>query len=43
MRRIFYEKLDEINQDLINMGSLVQDAVHDSLQAFLITEYQPGM
>ena len=35
MRRIFYEKLDEINQDAVNMGSLVQDAVNDSLQAFL--------
>jgi len=35
MRRIFYKKLDEINQDVVNMGSLVQDAVNDSLQAFL--------
>jgi len=35
MRRIFYKKLDEINQDVVDMGSLVQDAVNDSLQAFL--------
>jgi phosphate transport system protein len=35
MRKIFYKKLDEINQDVLNMGSLVQDAIHNSVKAML--------
>jgi len=35
MRKSFHEKLEEINEDIINMGSLAQDAVHNSIQAFL--------
>ncbi len=33
MRKTFHERLDEIKEDLINMGSLIQDTVNNSLQA----------
>ena len=33
MRKTFHEKLDEIKEDVIKMGSLVQDTVNNSLQA----------
>jgi len=35
MRRTFHQKLKEITEDVLVMGSLVQDAVHGSIEAFL--------
>lgn len=35
MRKTFYEKLDEITEDVLSMGSLVQEAVRDSLEALI--------
>ncbi|MBC7334470.1 MAG: phosphate signaling complex protein PhoU, partial [Actinobacteria bacterium] len=35
MRKSFYEKLDEISEDVISMGSLVQEAVHNAIKAFV--------
>ncbi|MBN2072750.1 MAG: phosphate signaling complex protein PhoU [Actinobacteria bacterium] len=35
MRKTFYDKLDEITEDVLSMGSLVQEAVHNSLQALI--------
>jgi len=35
MRRTFHQKLKEITEDVLVMGSLVQDAVHDSIEALL--------
>lgn len=35
MRKSFYEKLDEISGDVISMGSLVQEAVHNAIKAFV--------
>lgn len=35
MRKTFHEKLNEINEDVLSMGSLVQEAVHDSVEAIL--------
>jgi phosphate transport system protein len=35
MRKSFHEKLDEVTEDLIEMGSLVQEAVNNSIDAFL--------
>jgi len=40
MRKTFYEKLEEINQDVISMGSLVQDAVNDSIEALVKMDQQ---
>jgi len=36
----FYEKLDEINEDVISMGSLVQDAVNDLIEALVKMDQQ---
>ena len=35
MRKTFNEKLNEINEDVLSMGSLVQEAVHNSVEAIL--------
>ena len=35
MRKTFHERLDEITGDVIAMGSLVQEAVYDSIKAFI--------
>ncbi|NQT67655.1 MAG: phosphate signaling complex protein PhoU [Actinobacteria bacterium] len=35
MRKTFHEKLNEINEDVLLMGSLVQEAVHNSIEAIL--------
>ncbi len=35
MRKTFHEKLDEIKEDLIVMGSIIQDRVNDSTNALL--------
>jgi len=35
MRRTFHHKLKEITEDILAMGSLVQEAVHNSIEAFL--------
>ena len=35
MRKTFHQKLDEINEDVLSMGSLVQEAVHNSIEAIL--------
>ena len=35
MRKTFHEKLNEINEDVLSMGDLVQEAVHDSVEAIL--------
>ena len=35
MRKTFYEKLEEITEDVLAMGSLVQEAVHNSIEALL--------
>jgi phosphate transport system protein len=39
MRKTFHERLADIKEDIIKMGSLVQDAVHNSIQAFLEMNY----
>ena len=35
MRRTFHQRLDEITEDVIAMGSLVQGAVYNSIKAFI--------
>ncbi len=35
MRNTFHEALDEITEDVLKMGSLVQEAVHDSLKSLV--------
>lgn len=35
MRKTFHEKLNEINEDVLSMGSLAQEAVHNSVEAIL--------
>jgi len=35
MREIFHHKLEEINEDVILMGSLAQEAVYNSIEAFI--------
>ena len=35
MRKTFHEKLDEVNENLIEMGSLVQDTVNDAINALV--------
>src|SRR4030042_62072 len=35
MRETFHQKLEEINEDVILMGSLVQEAVYNSIEAFI--------
>ena len=35
MRRTFHQKLEEITEDVLAMGSLVQEAVHNSIEALL--------
>jgi len=35
MRKTFHQKLEEINQDVILMGSLVQEAVYNATEAFI--------
>lgn len=35
MRKTFHQRLDEINEDVLSMGSLVQEAVHNSIEAIL--------
>jgi len=35
VRRTFHQRLDEITEDVIAMGSLVQEAVYNSIKAFI--------
>ena len=35
MRKTFHQRIDEITEDVLEMGSLVQDAVHCSIEALL--------
>ena len=35
MRKTFHQKLDEITEDVLAMGSLVQEAVYNSIKAFI--------
>jgi phosphate transport system protein len=35
MRKTFHERIDEITEDVLVMGSLVQDAVHNSIDALI--------
>ena len=35
MRKSFHEKLDEVTEDLIEMGSLVQETVNKTIDALL--------
>ena len=35
MRKTFHQRIDEITEDVLKMGSLVQDAVHGSIEALL--------
>ena len=35
MRKTFHERLDEITEDVIVMGSMVQEAVYNSIKAFI--------
>lgn len=35
MRKTFHQRLDEINEDVLSMGSLVQEAVYNSIEAIL--------
>ena len=35
MRKTFHEKIDEITEDVLVMGSLVQDAVHNAIEALI--------
>jgi phosphate transport system protein len=40
MRKTFHQRIDEITKDVLEMGSLVQDAVHDSIEALLNMDTQ---
>ena len=40
MRKTFLEKLDEINEDVVGMGNLVQNAVDDSIEALVKMDRQ---
>lgn len=40
MRRKFYEKLDEIIEDVISMGSLSQEAVYNAIEALVGTDVE---
>ena len=40
MRKTFHEKIDEITEDVLVMGSLVQDAVHNSIEALINMDIQ---
>ncbi len=40
MRRTFHQKLEEITEDVLAMGSLVQEAVYNSIEAFLKMDTQ---
>lgn len=40
MRKTFHEKLEEITEDVLAMGSLVQEAVHNSIEALLRRDTQ---
>ncbi len=40
MRKTFQQKLGEITEDVLAMGSLVQDAVHDSIEALVKIDQQ---
>lgn len=35
MRRTFHQRIEEITEDVLAMGSLVQDAVHNSIEALI--------
>ena len=35
MRKTFHEQLNEITEDVISMGSLAQQSVHDSIEALV--------
>jgi len=35
MRKTFHERIEEITEDVLVMGSLVQDAVHNSIEALV--------
>jgi len=35
MRKSFHEHLDEVTEDVLNMGSLAQEAVHNAIQALV--------
>ena len=38
MRKTFHENLDEISEDVISMGSLVQEAVYNAIEAITKTD-----
>jgi len=40
MRKVFYQKVDEITENVLIMGSMVQEAVHSSLEALLKMDVQ---
>ena len=40
MRKTFHERIDEITEDVLVMGSLVQDAVHNSIEALVRMDSQ---
>jgi phosphate transport system protein len=40
MRKTFHQKLEELTEDVLAMGSLVQDAVHDSIEALINMDQQ---
>ncbi len=35
MRKTFHQRLEEITDEVLVMGSLVQDAVHNSIEALM--------
>jgi phosphate transport system protein len=40
MRKTFHQKLEELTEDVLAMGGLVQDAVHDSIEALINMDQQ---
>jgi phosphate transport system protein len=40
MRKTFHQKLEELTEDVLAMGSLVQDAIHNSIEALLNMDQQ---
>jgi phosphate transport system protein len=40
MRKTFHEKLDEVKEDVVNMGSLIQGTVDDALKALVTADVE---
>ena len=40
MRKTFHQRLEEITDEVLVMGSLVQDAVHNSIEALMTMDQE---